>query len=1031
MISYSNEGRMSVEKCKQQKYVVTNPRYGFTHDIFTAGDIEQFNVNRTRKDLIFKEKPDLIETNIFGNVKSELIWEKFKNIDSRAVFNTFLYLFNKLKKGIFIRIANNKLESFIPFSNVQYKNEFADLIKVDETKFKNINELINFISKLQNYQSPQIRPVSEWFANNALFRYDYTEGDHNVLVLFDLLNNLCSSREVPDIEFFINRRDFPQIKVDGTEPYNHIFGNIPLKSHNYEKYAPIFSFSGNSKYADILLPTYEDWARAINQEKGLVFPKTCREYPKTTNISWKDKIEKAVFRGSSTGAGVSNGKDNIPGKINQRLAALRISSENPSLLDVGITKWNLRPRKLENVKFLQTISPQGENKNYKPANKLSLQEQSKFKYILNLEGNVCAYRLSYELSSGSVILIAKSEWNMWFQKFLKPYIHFVPVREDLEDLIEKIQWCISHDKECKKIVKNANLFYESYLNSEAILDFFQKQLWDVSSVSGIYEYIDLFKNNIKEEKKLLLKIFESEWNKKPIQYSNVNFECDRCIGYLDGLVKRFRNSTLNGPVNKIKKNYEIFKNVNGNAVLFNIENFKLVGKKANNKGKIKEHIHENYIGIKAINSIISKIPNFCYTFGPLKDEKKMVFTEFIPGITMFEWLKSPYYNFKQFVSILTQINLALFVAQNSIGFVHFDLYPWNIIISKPQELYRLNIFPKISYVLNEKSGILVLNIQPELIPVIIDYGKSRAIVFEDDDGLIDRCFSNMYKHGSIQDTLSILYGSLNVIKNIGPKEQKLFLFPEKLGLDDFRNVKRWSKFGALFNFTSEPNSPQIEGISANPKHFVDFLLKVLDIPDRPVIGVSDIKNGKFKYSMEKGINPIILDNFMKSGNKINAIQEFIKYVNHSRSPQKQINSFFRKFQSNLIKRNIEWVDLEISKSTVFIENQWKTVRKVFDVLIDEGKSNSPHIDFPQQKEIYFDEEITKNEIKLQSLDDVDCEDWISISSLCLDAYLFQICYVEKSFEYFIKNCGFKFLNEIASKCTVKKISKLSLKTNNK
>ena len=1023
---YFSEGRMALEKCKQQKNIITNPRYGFTHDIFTAGDIDQFNINRIRKDLIFKEKPDLSKINIFGKEKPDFIWKKFENIDSRAVFNTFSYLFYKLKKGIFIRIANNKLESFIPFSNVQYRNEFENLIQFDPSKFKDMNEFISYISKLQNYRPPQnIRPISEWFANNALFRFDYDEGDHNVIVLFDLLNNLCSSRELPDIEFFINRRDFPQITVNETEPYNHIFGNIPLKSHNYSKYAPIFSFSGNDKYADILLPTYEDWARAIYQEKELVFPKSCREYPKTKYTPWKDKIEKAVFRGSSTGAGVSNGKDKVPGKVNQRLAALRISAENPLLLDVGITKWNLRPRKLENVKFLQTISPQGGNINYKPANKLSLEEQSKYKYILNLEGNVAAYRLSYELASGSVILIAKSEWNMWFQKFLKPYIHFVPVQENLEDLIEKIQWCISHDDECKTIAKNAKLFYDKFLNSEAILDFFQKQLWDVSSVSGVYKYFDLFKNNIQEENELLFKILEPEWNKKTIEYSLVNFECARCIGSLDGMVKRIRHSTLNGPVNKIKKNSEIFKNVNGNASLFSIENFKLVGKKASHKEKVNEHLHESYIGIKAINSLLSKIPNFCYTYGPLKDEKEMVFSEYIPGITMFEWLKSPYYNFKQFVSILIQINLALFVAQNSIGFVHFDLYPWNIIISKPQELYRLNSFPKISYVLNDQSGILVLNIQPELIPVIIDYGKSRVIVSED-DGLIDRGFTNMFRHGAIQDTLSILYGSLNVLKNIGPKEKKLFLFPQKLGLEDFKNVKRWSKFGALFNFTSEPNSPKIEKNTANPKHFIDFLLNNVDLQDRPIINVLDVKTVKFNYDLENGINPIVLDNFMKTGNKINALLEFIKYVNHSRVPQKQMNDFFKKLQSNLLKRHLGWVDFEIkNKSTVYVISQWNNVKKVFDVLIeDDTKVNSPPIDFPLKKEIYLDEEITPNEIKLKNLNSIDCEDWISISSLCLDAYLFQICSVDSSFEYLIKNCGFKFLNEIASNCTVKKISKI-------
>ncbi len=32
-------------------------------------------------------------------------------------------------------------------------------------------------------------------------------------------------------------------------------------------------------------------------------------------------------------------------------------------------------------------------------------------------------------------------WKMWFSHLLKPYIHYVPVKSDLSDLIEKIQWC--------------------------------------------------------------------------------------------------------------------------------------------------------------------------------------------------------------------------------------------------------------------------------------------------------------------------------------------------------------------------------------------------------------------------------------------------------------------------------------------------------------------------------------------------------------------------------------------------------------
>ena len=61
------------------------------------------------------------ETNSYGEpVKS---WAKYKDVDAIAVINTFRYIFYKFKKGIFVKIVNNKLAVFLPFSNVCYKNE--------------------------------------------------------------------------------------------------------------------------------------------------------------------------------------------------------------------------------------------------------------------------------------------------------------------------------------------------------------------------------------------------------------------------------------------------------------------------------------------------------------------------------------------------------------------------------------------------------------------------------------------------------------------------------------------------------------------------------------------------------------------------------------------------------------------------------------------------------------------------------------------------------------------------------------------
>ena len=68
---------------------------------------------------------------------------------------------------------------------------------------------------------------------------------------------------------------------------------------------------------------------------------------------------------------------------------------------------------------------------------MSPEEQSNFKYIINVDGHSKAYRLSLELSMGSVILFVESDYTMWFMKFLKPYHHYIPINKDLSDLIEQ------------------------------------------------------------------------------------------------------------------------------------------------------------------------------------------------------------------------------------------------------------------------------------------------------------------------------------------------------------------------------------------------------------------------------------------------------------------------------------------------------------------------------------------------------------------------------------------------------------------
>lgn len=1003
--------RMSIEECRNyiNQNIIPNTRYKeIEHD--TAGDIDQFNASRTREDLSPKPQPSFQENLFEGKrvIPPNKIWHKNRSLDSRAVADTFKYIFHKFKKGLFIRIANNKLQTFLPFKNVHYKNEFGHLLKVDP-KWGSVQDFLEHISKLLGYrQSRQdIKPFDEWVANNSLIRYDHEVGGtiastacNNKVILYDMFKTLCEEREVPDIEFFVNRRDFPQMKVDDTEPYNHIYGtkHHPLISHKYDKYAPILSGSSGKLYADIPFPTYEDWARAVYQSTGSVFPNACREYPSIKQTPWGNKIEKAVFRGATTGSGVT-------AATNQRLKAFEMGQGGGrNLLDVGISKWNLRSRKLEGSKYLQTIE-RGKG-NYPKANRLNLQEQNSFKYILTLEGHVAAYRLSYELSSGSVVLLADSQWQMWYYPFLKAYEHYVPVKEDLSDLLSQIQWCKSNDAKCAEIADNARRFYNKYLGVKGIIDFLQKELWELSARTKPYAYLpDLTLLAIEDEETQL---------EKDLTFSNDVYKYDipqspRCIGKLDGSLNVMRSKKLNDLVWE----GHIFKNVNGSIDKFKTNNISVVGKRANHRGKTLEHIHESYIGIKAINKLVSRIPNFVYVFGPLQDARDMVFVEYIEGMSMMNWLKSKNYNFKEFLSILVQTNLAVSMAQNMVGFIHYDLYPWNVMIQGANDIRYYE--KKFTYFLNSQGKTNMVTMKPSVVPVIIDYGKSRAIVYEPKHGTIDHGFSNLYQHNSIIDSLTLLYGSLNVLKDankLGPSEMKLLEFPERLGLESHMDTKRWGKFGALFSF-----KPKVKtGGNAVPKNFVDFIMATFKT-DKPSLQVAPT----LSYPMEKGVNPIAAAGFMKHGNRDSALHEVVKHVDRSRPPQSD-DLFFQIVIKNMLARRMGWVDEEIaSEQTPWkIKEQWTTVKRVFEIK-QRVLSKMPEMDFPKPAAVWLDDEMTPGYVLKQKAERIPPEDWMMTWILCMEAFLFGLVTNEGDYGQFIGLDGFLYHNAIASNNTLLKL----------
>jgi len=110
-------------------------------------------------------------------------------------------------------------------------------------------------------------------------------------------------------------------------------------------------------------------------------------------------------------------------------------------------------------------SPAVNKENVVAPNWIERDEMLKYKYVIDMDGNTSTWdATAWKLNSNSVILKVESCWRQWFYDSYLPWVHYVPVANDMSDLQEKYKWCEEHQEECEKIIENAKkLFQEVYL----------------------------------------------------------------------------------------------------------------------------------------------------------------------------------------------------------------------------------------------------------------------------------------------------------------------------------------------------------------------------------------------------------------------------------------------------------------------------------------------------------------------------------------------------------------------------------------
>lgn len=129
--------------------------------------------------------------------------------------------------------------------------------------------------------------------------------------------------------------------------------------------------------------------------------------------------------------------------------------------------------------------------------KLTIEEQLDYKFILCLEGNDVASNLKWVMSSHSLAVMPSPKYETWFMEgTLIPNYHFVQIKDDYSDLEERMEYYIKHPDEAQEIIKNAHQYIEPFR---------VKQREDLISLLVLEKYF--YKTNqiiFKEDLKLLL-----------------------------------------------------------------------------------------------------------------------------------------------------------------------------------------------------------------------------------------------------------------------------------------------------------------------------------------------------------------------------------------------------------------------------------------------------------------------------------------------------------------------------------------------
>jgi hypothetical protein len=218
----------------------------------------------------------------------------------------------------------------------------------------------------------------------------------------------------------------------------------------------LLPFKTKGEGLEISVPFFaQDKPRSVNAI--LIPPRGCLD-PDYSAIDWcfsnsevarASRIRRAVWRGSTTGGNYAADS----WQREARTKVVKLSRKRPDLLDASFV--HIKPT---NDVFKRMLA-EGLN-----GPSMATSEQREYAVIIVVDGNTVPDRLASQLLSGPAVVRQESFHHEYWYDDMKPWVHYIPVREDLADLEETLEKALTDEAMLANVSAAARSFVLKHLS---------------------------------------------------------------------------------------------------------------------------------------------------------------------------------------------------------------------------------------------------------------------------------------------------------------------------------------------------------------------------------------------------------------------------------------------------------------------------------------------------------------------------------------------------------------------------------------